>query len=133
MDPVPAARVARLATVGEDRRPHLVPICFAVEGDTLYTSVDEKPKRTRRLRRLRDLAANPQVTVLVDHYDDDWSHLWWAQLRGRARVLESGPEFARALHLLADKYAQYRARPPAGPVIAVDVEERVEWAASSAG
>jgi len=131
MDPVPIERVGRLATVGADGRPHVVPICFALEGNTLYTAVDEKPKRTRRLRRLRDVEANPNVTVLVDHYEEDWSHLWWAQLRGRARIVESGPERERALALLAGKYEQYRAQPPQGPVIAVEIEERVEWAATT--
>jgi PPOX class probable F420-dependent enzyme len=118
--------VARLATVGRDGRPHVVPICFVVEGDTLYTAVDEKPKRTRRLRRLENIEANPRVEVLIDHYEDDWSRLWWVRLRGTARIVDD----PRALELLAAKYPQYRERPPAGPVIAVAIEERVEWTSS---
>jgi PPOX class probable F420-dependent enzyme len=121
-----AARVARLATVDRDGRPHVVPICFVVDGTTLYTAVDEKPKRTRRLRRLDNIAANPRVEVLIDHYEDDWSKLWWVRLRGRARIVED----PRAVDLLAAKYPQYRERPPAGPVIAIEIEERSEWASS---
>jgi PPOX class probable F420-dependent enzyme len=121
-----AARVARLATVDREGRPHVVPICFVVDGTTLYTAVDEKPKRTRRLRRLDNIAANPRVEVLIDHYEEDWSKLWWVRLRGRARIVED----PRAVELLAAKYPQYRERPPAGPVIAIEIEERSEWASS---
>jgi PPOX class probable F420-dependent enzyme len=120
---VDAARVARLATVDREGRPHVVPICFVLDGDTLYTAVDEKPKRTRRLRRLENIEANPRVEVLIDHYEDDWSKLWWVRLRGTARIVED----PRAVDLLAAKYPQYRGRRPAGPVIAVEVEERSEW------
>jgi PPOX class probable F420-dependent enzyme len=121
-----AARVARLATVDPQGRPHVVPICFVLEGDTLYTAVDEKPKRTRELQRLRNIEANPQVEVVIDHWDEDWSRLWWVRLRGTARIVED----RRAVELLAAKYPQYRERPPAGPVIAVDVERRSEWTSS---
>ena len=120
------ARVARLATVDPQGRPHVVPICFAIEGDTLYTAVDEKPKRTRELQRLRNIQANPQVEVLIDHYEEDWSGLWWVRLRGTARIVDD----RRAMELLAAKYPQYRERIPAGPVIAVSIEERIEWTAS---
>jgi len=118
--------VARLATVGREGRPHVVPICFAIEGDMLYTAVDDKPKRTRRLRRLENIEADPRVEVLIDHYEDDWSRLWWVRLRGTARIVDD----PRALQLLAAKYPQYRERPPAGPVIAVSIEERSEWTSS---
>jgi PPOX class probable F420-dependent enzyme len=120
------APVARLATVDPDGRPHVVPICFVVDGDTLYTAIDEKPKRTRRLRRLENIEANPQVEVLIDHYEEDWSKLWWLRLRGRARIVED----RRAVELLVAKYPQYRERPPAGPVIAVAIEGRSEWTSS---
>jgi PPOX class probable F420-dependent enzyme len=122
-----AARVARLATTDPDGRPHLVPIVFALEGDTLYSAVDRKPKRSSRLRRIENARARPDVTILVDHYEDDWSRLWWIRLRGRARVLDDGPERERALELLAAKYPQYRSEPPDGPVLAVDVTEVREW------
>jgi PPOX class probable F420-dependent enzyme len=124
---VTGARVARLATTDPDGRPHLVPIVFAVEGNTLYSAVDRKPKRSTRLRRIENARARPDVTVLVDHYDDDWTRLWWVRLRGRARVLDEGEELLRALRLLADKYPQYRSEPPSGPVLAVDVTEVRAW------
>jgi PPOX class probable F420-dependent enzyme len=125
-----AARVARLATTDPDGRPHLVPIVFALNGDTLYSAVDRKPKRSRTLRRIENARARPDVTVLVDHYTDDWNRLWWIRLRGRARVLDDGPERDRALALLADKYPQYRQAPPDGPVLAVDVDEVRTWSAT---
>ena len=125
-----AGRVARLATIDEEGRPHLVPICFALDRDVLYSAVDEKPKRSRRLKRLANIRAHPDVTVLVDHYEEDWSRLWWVRLRGDARVLEAGPEHDGALALLAEKYDQYRAVPPTGPVIAVHVREWRGWSAA---
>ena len=130
---VEGARVGRLATVGPEGRPHLVPICFALAGTTLYSAVDEKPKRSRRLKRLANVEANPRVTVLVDHYEEDWSRLWWVRLDGRARVLAQGTERERALALLGEKYEQYRARPPTGPVVAVDVENWRRWSATEGG
>jgi PPOX class probable F420-dependent enzyme len=126
-----AARVARLATVARDGRPRLVPICFVLAGDVIYHAVDDKPKATRRLARLADLAAEPRASVLADHYDEDWSALWWVRADGRARVLDDvrEGEAARALDLLAERYAPYRARRPLGPVIALDVERITGWAA----
>jgi PPOX class probable F420-dependent enzyme len=124
-----AARVARLATIDPDGRPHLVPIVFALDGDTLYSAVDRKPKRSTTLRRIENARARPDVTVLVDHYEDDWSRLWWIRLRGRARVLDDGDERERALELLAAKYPQYRDEPPDGAVLAVDVVETRGWSA----
>jgi PPOX class probable F420-dependent enzyme len=124
------ARVARLATIDPDGRPHLVPIVFAVDGDTLYSAVDRKPKRSQTLRRIENARVRPDVTIVVDHYEEDWDRLWWIRLRGRARVLDDGEERERALTLLRDKYPQYRDEPPDGPVIAVDVTEVREWRAS---
>ncbi len=120
--------VARLATIRPDGSPRLVPICFALEGDRLYSAVDEKPKRSRRLARLADIERDPRVEVLIDYYDEDWSRLWWVRLRGRARVVD---RHERALELLAAKYPQYGERPPAGPFLVVEVEERVGWRASA--
>ncbi len=122
-----AARVARLATTDPDGRPNLVPIVFAIDGETLYSAVDRKPKRSPRLRRIENARARPEVTVLVDRYSEDWGRLWWIRLRGRARVLDDGNERAHALLLLREKYPQYRAEPPEGPVLAVDVTEVREW------
>jgi len=127
---VAAAPVARLGTLDRRLRPHLVPICFALERETLYTAVDRKPKRTRRLRRLQNVRDRPQVTVLVDHYEEDWSRLWWVMLRGQGRVLEDGEEWQRALDLLAAKYAQYRTERLDAAVIAVDVERWQLWRAA---
>ena len=125
-----ACRVGRLATIDPDGRPHLVPIVYALEGDTLYTAVDRKPKRSRTLRRIENARARPDVVVLVDHYEDDWERRWWIRLRGRARVLDDGDERERAIALLTAKYPHYRTEPPDGPVLAVDVDEVREWAAT---
>ena len=127
---VAQARVARLATLRADGRPHLVPICFALEGEVLYSAVDEKPKRSRRLQRVENIRRRPEVSVLVDHYEEDWARLWWVRLDGTATVLEDGPERERGLELLGAKYEQYRAEPPAGPVIAVRIERWRGWSSS---
>ena len=126
------ARVARLATAGADGRPHLVPVVFALEGDTVYSAVDAKPKRTTALRRLENVRRDPRVALLADHYDDaDWDALWWVRADGGARVVDAQePEARRALELLAGRYAQYRAAPPRGPVLAVAVERWSGWRAS---
>ena len=130
---VRTARVARLATIDPDERPHLVPIVFVLDGQTLYSAVDAKPKRSRRLRRVANARERPDVTVLVDHYEDDWGRLWWVRLRGRARVLDAGEEAERTLRLLVDKYEQYRREPPGRPVLAVDILEWRSWEASATG
>ena len=125
-----AAPVARLATVDAEGRPHLVPCCFALDGDVAYSVVDHKPKRSTALRRLDNIRANPAVCLLVDHYEDDWSALWWVRLDGSARVVADGPEHERAIALLCAKYAQYRATPPSGAVVAVDITAYRAWSAS---
>lgn len=124
-----AARVARLGTVTDDGRPHLVPCCFAlVDDDTVVTAVDAKPKSTLALRRLANVRAHPHASVLVDHYDDgDWSLLWWVRVDGTARVLDDGPERDRAVAALVARYAQYRRTPPPGAVIAVAVTTWRAW------
>jgi PPOX class probable F420-dependent enzyme len=123
------ARVGRLGTVTADDRPHLVPCCFAVVGDsTVVTAVDAKPKSTLALRRLANVRAHPHASLLVDHYDDtDWPALWWVRVDGAARIVEDGPERDRALAALAAKYDQYRRTPPPGPVIALDVATWRTW------
>lgn len=123
-----AARVARLATAGVDGRPHIVPITFAFYSDVLITAVDQKPKLSTRLRRLRNIAENPQVSLLTDHYSDDWSELWWVRADGAARVLEDERTRRRAGALLAAKYEQYRDVPPAGPVIEINIRSWAGWA-----
>jgi PPOX class probable F420-dependent enzyme len=129
-DRVAPAAVARLATVDPDGRPHVVPIAFALLGDTLYSAVDAKPKSSRVLRRIENARERPGVTVLVDHYEDDWTRLWWVRLRGRARVLDGDDEAVRALEALAAKYEQYRDEPPGLPVLAVDVDDWRGWSAT---
>jgi PPOX class probable F420-dependent enzyme len=120
------ARVARLATVDESGAPHLVPIVFALDGDVLYTAVDAKPKTTTALRRLANIAQNPRVSVLVDHYEDDWTALWWVRADGTARVLDDAE---RARRLLVARYDQYVEEPPAGPAIAVEITRWRGWQA----
>jgi len=124
------AFVARLATLGEDNRPHIVPITFALDGETLYFAIDFKPKRTTNLKRLRNLAANPAVSVLVDHYESDWDQLWWVRLDGYARVVTDGDMTERALNLLAQRYKQYRTTRPTGPVVAITIERMTGWSAA---
>lgn len=121
------ARVGRLATVGADGRPQVVPVTFAADGESLFFAVDAKPKRTNDLKRLRNIAANPAVSVLVDHYEDDWTRLWWVRVDGTARVVE---DTAHALELLADKYEQYRKTRPPGPVVAISIDRMTGWAAA---
>ncbi|MEU6037321.1 TIGR03668 family PPOX class F420-dependent oxidoreductase [Actinomadura sp. NPDC047616] len=122
--------VVRLATVDEHGRPHLVPVTFAVRRGVLYTAVDHKPKRSRDLRRLANIRANPHVSLLADHYDDDWERLWWVRADGHARVIEDDAGMAEPIALLRDRYAQYRDRPPEGPVIAVTIDAWSGWSAS---
>jgi PPOX class probable F420-dependent enzyme len=123
------ARVARLATIRPDGAPHLVPVVFVLEGDTVWFVVDEKPKRHRRLQRLVNIRAEPRVSLLVDSYDEDWSRLWWVRADGRARIVGEGLELERALGLLLDKYPQERGQPPNGPALAVEVERWRCWPA----
>ncbi len=131
-----AARVARLATADGAGRPHLVPIVFAVDGDTVYSVVDAKPKRTTSLRRLDNIRVNPAVALLVDHYEEDWSALWWVRAEGTVRILDpaagggEGAEAAEAswaVQLLAARYPQQAAT---GLVVAVDVARWSGWAAT---
>jgi PPOX class probable F420-dependent enzyme len=119
--------VARLATVSKEGQPHIVPIVFAVEKDTLYFAVDAKPKKTTDLKRLKNIAANPAVSVLVDHYEDDWSKLWWVRADGTACVVTDSAEAERAIELLANKYDQHRRARPAGPVVAIQVDRLTGW------
>jgi PPOX class probable F420-dependent enzyme len=124
-----AARVARLATADAGGRPHIVPVVFAVREDTVYSAVDAKRKRTTSLRRLANVAENPAVSLLVDHYEDDWGRLWWVRADGRGRVLDSeAPEARRAIEWLRERYPQQRAT---GAVLAVDVERWSGWAADA--
>jgi PPOX class probable F420-dependent enzyme len=122
--------VARRAPADPDGQPHLVPVVFAVDGDTVWTAVDHKPKSTTSLRRLANIRANPRVSLLVDHYDEDWSQLWWVRADGTAAVVPQGDAAERdGIARLVAKYPQYQADPPPGPVIAVTVGVWRSWTA----
>ena len=122
-------KVGHLATADRRGAPHVVPVCFAIEGDALYITVDEKPKRADvPLKRLRNIAENPAVAVVVDRYDDDWTRLGWVMLRGRAEILSDGAEHARAQDVLRARYPQLNdMRIGSLPVIAVRVERVTSW------
>jgi PPOX class probable F420-dependent enzyme len=121
------APVARLGTVSPDGTPHLVPVVFALRDDVVYTAVDAKPKTTQRLRRLTNIERHPQVSVLVDHYADDWTQLWWVRIDGIAAIHHDGNAAAAGHDLLRAKYAQYQSVPLRGPVIAVAVRRWSSW------
>lgn len=121
--------VAQLATAGADGVPHLVPVVFAVSNDVIYTAVDAKRKSTQKLRRMANIEANPAVSLIVDHYDDDWSRLWWVRADGIAKIHYSGEEMATAYFELRRKYPQYQRIALDGPVIAVTVGRWSGWQA----
>jgi PPOX class probable F420-dependent enzyme len=120
-------RVARLATLGAGGAPRLVPVCFVVERDLIHTAIDGKPKSTRRLARLDAIRRDPRVSLLVDEWSEDWSRLWWVRADGRAQVADLDAAVAARL---AAKYPQYRAEPPAGPMIEIAVERWTGWSAA---
>jgi PPOX class probable F420-dependent enzyme len=119
-------RVGHLATADRSASPHLVPVCFAVLGDRLYSSIDQKPKRGGLLKRLRNIAENPRVVILADRYEEDWSRLGWVMVHGIASILEDGPEWEKALDALAQRYSQYRSM-TLGTVIAVEILRARSW------
>jgi PPOX class probable F420-dependent enzyme len=128
-------RVAHLATADRHGAPHLVPVCFCVDGQSLYITVDEKPKRIDiPLKRLRNIQANPAVAVTVDRWDEDWTRLGWIMLRGPADILADGEEHDRAQECLRRRYPQYRAMDLAAlPVIAVRIRRVLSWGALDQG
>ena len=121
------ARVARLATVAPDGAPHLVPIVFALAGEVIHSAVDAKPKRHARLQRLANIEHEPRVSVLADHYDDDWSLLWWVRADGLATV---EPESASGVAALRAKYPQYAETPPLGPFLRIEIRHWASWSFS---
>ena len=125
------ARVGRLATADAAGRPLVVPVCFAFDGETLYSAVDDKPKRTRELRRLRNVAENPHVALVVDEWHEEWSRLRWVIVEGRADVLRTGAEFGRAIDLLREKYPQYRTMDlrTDGAVLRLRPDRNLAWSA----
>lgn len=131
---VRGARVARLATVRADGSPHLVPVVFAFAADsaaeTLVCAVDGKPKRSMQLQRLANIERQPRVCVLVDHYDEDWTALWWVRLDGVAEVVRDEPRRTALVRPLVEKYPHYRDQAPAGPVIALTITATTAWRAA---
>ena len=127
---VNAQRVGRLATADARAIPHVVPICFALSENTLYSSIDDKPKQDSRrpLKRLRNIVANPEVAVVIDRYDEDWTLLGWVMVRGRAEILAEGAEHDHAQALLRARYPQYETMEISSrPVIALRIERAVSW------
>lgn len=122
-----SARSGHLATVTPDGRPHVVVVTFALAGENLVTAIDHKQKSTTRLQRLANVEENRRATLLVDHYDEDWSRLWWVRIDGPATVHHGGETHSSAIQALVAKYSQYRERPPEGPAIAVFVERVTFW------
>lgn len=131
-----SARVGRLATVTPEGSPHVVPLVFVLlerdGGLVAYWVVDEKPKRSRHLQRLRNIETNPSVAILVDEYSDDWGRLWWVRAAGTGRMVRSRSERVAALDALHAKYEQYAITPPNGPVVAIDIHRVAGWAAEDA-
>ena len=123
------ARVARLATVRPDGSPHVVPISFAFGEATIVTAIDHKPKTTTSLQRLRNIEAVPVASVIIDHYEDDWSRLWWLRADGEARIVPDGKEWEDGIEQLTRKYHQYRRDAPQGPVIVITVAKWTSWSA----
>ena len=125
------SRVATLATVSVDGRPHLVPVVFALDGVDIVTSVDGKPKTGKLLARIQNIARDPRVTLLAHHYEEDWSKLSWVRVDGTASLERGGETFVRALNSLRDRYPQYESVDLAGPVIRITVENTTTWEATS--
>jgi PPOX class probable F420-dependent enzyme len=123
------SRVGHLATADKGGAPHAIPVCYAVSEDTLYITIDEKPKRRDvPLKRVRNILENPNAAFVVDRWDEDWSRLGWVMLRGRAEILYDGPEHDRAQAMLRERYPQYRAMNLAElPVIALRIARATSW------
>jgi len=127
---IDARRIGHLATADGRAAPHVVPVCFGLEGDTLYITIDRKPKRAsdRPLKRLDNILQNPQAAIVFDHYDEDWRRLAWVMLRGRAEILAANPEHGRAQALLQGRYRQLAAMDLRElPVIAIRIERTASW------
>jgi PPOX class probable F420-dependent enzyme len=123
-----AARVGRFASLGPGGRPHIVPVTFAVVDELVLHMIDDKPKTTSRLQRLRNVEADARASLLVDHYDEDWSRLWWVRVDGEASVETGGERWEKARSALAGKYTHYRDAPPEGPAICLTMDMVTSWA-----
>jgi PPOX class probable F420-dependent enzyme len=127
-------RIAHLATASADGRPHIVPFCFVLLGEAVYSIIDDKPKKTHTgLRRLRNIEANPRVSVLVDHYEEDWQALWFVMVEGEASVVTDSQEYRRARVAMRSKYPQYltmELTEAVNPMIRVRIDRVVTWKGS---
>jgi PPOX class probable F420-dependent enzyme len=123
------ARVGRLGTVSAEGVPHLVPVCFALAGELVFTAVDAKPKRPGTLRRVTNIVATRRAVLLVDEYAEDWNSLWWVRVDATARIVQAEETRRRALDVLIDKYPQYESSPPPGPVIELSALRLSAWTA----
>lgn len=130
IDALATARIARLATITPAGRPHIVPVTFAFAEDQLVTMVDHKPKTTTRLQRLANIDHNPQVSLLADHYEEDWDKLWWVRVDGHAESHDEGGAWEASGRALGEKYDQYRERRPEGTAIVISID-RVTWWSST--
>ena len=126
-----ASPVARLSTVRQDGGPHVVPVVFALVGDTAFSAVDAKPKRTTELQRLANVRAEPRCALLVDHYEDDWRRLWWVRADGVGAVVDSPTADHPGIQALVQRFSQYRDEPPSGPLLVVTVQRWSGWASTS--
>jgi PPOX class probable F420-dependent enzyme len=126
-----SSAVARLATVRPDGAPHVVPLVFALVEGTVYSAVDAKPKRTSALQRLTNVRVEPRCALLVDHYEDDWSRLWWVRADGTAAVVDEPPLTHPGLAALAGRHPQYREQPPAGPLLVITVHHWSGWSSTT--
>jgi PPOX class probable F420-dependent enzyme len=129
-----AAQVGRLATADAGGAPHVIPVCYVFDGQAIYSVLDQKPKRADlpRLKRVRNIQANPQVALVVDHYEADWQRLWYILLTGQAELLVEGDEQVEAIKLLRQKYPQYRDMPiEPNPVIKITPARVVSWGIGS--
>jgi PPOX class probable F420-dependent enzyme len=123
--------VARLSTVRPDGGPHVVPMVFALVDDAVYSAVDAKPKRSRRLQRLANIRADPRCALLVDHYEDDWRRLWWVRADGHGEVVDEPSAAHPGIRALVQRFPQYRDDPPAGPLLVVTVERWSGWVSAA--
>ena len=126
-----ASPVARLSTIRPDGAPHVVPIVFALVGETVYSAVDAKPKRSRDLQRLANVRAEPRCALLVDHYEDDWRRLWWVRADGIGKVVAAPAGEHPGIQALVERFPQYRDEPPSGPLLVVTVQRWSGWASTS--
>ena len=126
-----SSAVARLATVRPDGAPHLVPVVFALVDSTVFSAVDAKPKRSTRLQRLTNVRGEPCCALLVDHYEDDWSRLWWVLADGTAAVVDEPPATHPGLVALAERHVQYREQPPSGPLLVITIRQWSGWSSTA--